>query len=94
MKPICLIFFNVVFFYVTDLNAQIVNEGILKIQPSTTVYFGDEYTNKNAGSHINNGDLHLNNNFVNDGATDSSSGTTYFDSSVNSVQYISGKRFH
>ncbi|WP_299527712.1 T9SS type A sorting domain-containing protein [uncultured Lutibacter sp.] len=70
--------------------SQIVNEGTLQIEPSTTVYFGDEYTNKSAATHNNDGDLYLNNNFINNGITTSVSGTTSFKSSVNAIQTISG----
>lgn len=72
------------------LHAQIVNEGTLKISTSTIVYFGDEYTNQASGSHENGGDLYLNNNFINNGLTTSSSGTTYFNSSNLDIQSISG----
>ncbi len=72
------------------VNSQIVNEGALKIASSTTVYFGDEYTNQSSGSHDNEGDLHLNNNFINNGTTVSAAGTTYFNSSDLDIQNISG----
>jgi len=72
------------------VHSQIVNEGVLKIDSSTTVYFGDEYTNQSSGSHNNEGDLHLNNNFINNGATVSAAGTTYFNSSDLDIQNISG----
>ena len=73
------------------LFSQIVNEGTLKINPSTLVYFGDAYTNKSTGTHDNDGELHLNNNFINNGITSvPTSGTTYFNSTVNAVQTISG----
>jgi len=74
----------------TPLFSQIVNEGTFQIISSTTVYFGDVYTNKATGTHNNNGDLYLNNNFVNNGTTTAISGTTFFKSSVNDVLNISG----
>ncbi|WP_240665771.1 T9SS type A sorting domain-containing protein [Lutibacter sp. HS1-25] len=70
---------------------QIVNEGTFKIMDGTEVYFGNEYTNKNGATHDNEGSLHLNHNFVNNGVTSiPTSGTTYFDSDTNTVQSISG----
>lgn len=68
--------------------SQVVNEGTFHIETSTLVYFGYEYTNN--GIHNNNGDLHLNSNFINNDSTASSSGTTYFKSSLNDIQTISG----
>ena len=78
------------FLFITINNAQIVNEGILQINPSTLVYFGEEYTNKNAATHNNDGDLYLNDNLINDGATSSNSGTTFFTSNSKTIQSISG----
>ena len=74
------------------LNAfsQIVNEGTLQVKSSTTVYIGDEYTNKTTGIHNNDGNLYVNNNFINNGSTSANSGTTFFNSSVNDIQTISG----
>ncbi len=71
-----------------NIQAQIVNEGVLKIEPGTTVYFGDDYTNKSGAVHDNDGDLHLNGDFTNDGTVQSTStttgdGITYFDSPTN-----------
>ncbi|WP_338356652.1 T9SS type A sorting domain-containing protein [Yeosuana marina] len=73
---------------VGNLPFQIVNNGTLKIEQSTIVYFGNEYLN--AGIHDNEGDLYLNSNFINDGSTSSSSGTTFFTSAVNDTLSISG----
>lgn len=70
--------------------AQIVNSGTLKINASTTVYFGDEYTNKTGATHNNDGDLYLNSNFINNGTTVATAGTTYFVSATNAIQTISG----
>ncbi|WP_452232434.1 T9SS type A sorting domain-containing protein [Lacinutrix sp. MEBiC02595] len=70
--------------------SQIVNEGILEIEPATSVYFENEYTNKTSGVHDSNGNLYLNNSFVNNGATSSASGTTYFKSAANPLLSISG----
>ena len=70
------------------LFSQIINNGTLKIESSTIVYFGDEYTNN--GTHNNNGNLYLNSNFINNDSTSSAEGTTFFKSSVNNVQSISG----
>lgn len=83
---VCLFFIYVVNFY-----SQIVNEGTLQINPSTTIYFGQEYTNKSTATHSNNGELYLNSNFVNNGITSiPSSGTTFFNSSSNAIQVING----
>ncbi|MFK5878099.1 MAG: T9SS type A sorting domain-containing protein [Flavobacteriaceae bacterium] len=70
--------------------SQIVNNGILQIESSTTVYFGDEYTNSVSGIHNSDGDLYLNDNFINNGTTTSVSGTTFFTSSINDLLTISG----
>ncbi len=95
-------FFLSLLFVTNYLSAQIVNEGTLKIKDGTTVYFGEEYTNK-AGATLNNeGNLHLNSNFINNGtvtesgAPNSANGQTIFDSptnvnaSTNAIQTISG----
>lgn len=83
---ICLIFISSNTFF-----GQIVNEGTLQIMADTEVYFGNEYINKLDAIHSNEGDLHLNHNFINNGITTVSTiGTTYFDSVENDVQVISG----
>jgi len=71
-------------------NSQIVNEGQLKIESGTSVFFENEYTNKSTGNHECDGDFYLNSNFINDGLTNSSSGTTYFKSATNNLVTISG----
>jgi len=81
----CFILFNFLCCY-----SQIVNEGLLQIEPATNVYFENEYTNKNTGSHESNGNLYLNDSFINNGTTSSTSGTTYFKSSDNPLVSISG----
>ena len=45
------------------LFSQIINEGNLKIETLTSVYFSNDYTNN--GTHHSNGDLYLNGNFIN-----------------------------
>ncbi|QRM90656.1 T9SS type A sorting domain-containing protein [Lacinutrix sp. WUR7] len=70
--------------------SQIVNEGILNISAATDVYFENEYTNSSSGIHKSSGNLYLNNNFINNGTTESSLGTTYFKSSNNPLLSISG----
>jgi len=90
MKQKYIIFLGFYFIFANSIFSQIVNEGTLQIKSSTTVYFGDEYTNKTTATHNNDGDLYLNSNFINNGATTSTSGTTFFNSSVNSIQTISG----
>lgn len=86
-------FFFVLFFICTTLGySQIVNEGVLQIKASTNVYFGDAYTNNASGTHNNDGNLHLNHNFINNGITTAVSGTTFFNSSTNDIQTISGTR--
>ncbi|MFD2543392.1 T9SS type A sorting domain-containing protein [Lacinutrix gracilariae] len=81
----CFLLFNFLCCY-----SQIVNEGLLQIEPATNVYFENEYTNKNTGSHESNGNLYLNDSFINNGNTSSTSGTTYFKSSDNPLVSISG----
>ena len=83
-------FLSLFFISITSVFSQIVNEGTLQIKPSTIVYFGEEYTNKIAANHNNDGELYLNSNLVNNGITSALSGTTFFKSTVNSVQTISG----
>lgn len=77
-------------FTVIPIFSQISNEGIIKISASTVVYFQDEYTNSSTGIHNSDGDLYLNSNFINNGNTTASSGTTYFNSSDFDIQNISG----
>ncbi|SNR54959.1 Por secretion system C-terminal sorting domain-containing protein [Lutibacter agarilyticus] len=74
----------------TSLFSQIVNEGIIQIKSGTEVYFGEEYTNKSGANHNNDGDLYLNHNFNNNGITSAVSGTTFFKSTTNAIQTISG----
>ncbi|MFD0989087.1 T9SS type A sorting domain-containing protein [Mariniflexile jejuense] len=75
----------------TKVVSQISNVGILKISPSTIVSFQNEYSNKSTGTHNNEGQLYLNSNFINNGITSvTTSGTTYFNSTVNTIQTISG----
>lgn len=90
MKQNYFVFF-VLFFICKFLGySQMVNEGILQINPLTTVYFGDEYTNKSTGIHNNEGELHLNHNFINNGTTTAATtSTTHFTSSA-VIQEIKG----
>ena len=81
----CLILFNLLFGY-----AQIVNEGVLQISSTTDVYFENEYTNKTSAMLSANGNLYLNDSFINNGVTTSTTGTTYFKSTVNPLLSISG----
>ncbi|MFC5193885.1 T9SS sorting signal type C domain-containing protein [Bizionia hallyeonensis] len=71
-------------------NAQIVNTGVLKISTNSNVYFEEEYTNTVAGNHVSNGNLYLNNSFINHGATSATAGTTYFKSASNNFLNLSG----
>lgn len=81
--------FFVFYFFCSALGySQIVNKGILKIMPATTVYFGNNYTNDLI--HNNDGDLYLKGDFVNNGITTvPTSGTTHFTSS-SAIQEIKG----
>ncbi|MFQ3238096.1 MAG: hypothetical protein ACI9NI_000371 [Olleya marilimosa] len=81
----CLIVFNLLCVY-----AQIVNEGVLQISSTTDVYFENEYTNKTSATLSANGNLYLNDSFINNGVTTSTTGTTYFKSTVNPLLSISG----
>tara|TARA_R110000751_G_scaffold305198_1_gene421387 strand:+ start:23350 stop:25203 length:1854 start_codon:yes stop_codon:yes gene_type:complete len=54
------------------------------------VYFENEYTNKVSATLSTNGNLYLNNSFINNGVTTSTSGTTYFKSNTNPLLSISG----
>lgn len=77
---------------ITSIFGQVVNEGILQINPSTIVYFENEYTND--GEHHNDGNLYLNNNFINNAETynTATNATTTFVSSINANQSISGAK--
>jgi hypothetical protein len=77
-------------FLESTIYSQIANEGLFKISASTTVSFQDEYTNKITASFINNGDLNLEDNFINNGTITSISGTTFFNNSNSELQLISG----
>lgn len=90
MKPTYLMLFYALFCISLISNAQIVNEGDLKINTGTTVYFGEEYTNTATGNHECNGDLYLNSSFVNHGFTSAKSGTTFFKSNNKKPLKISG----
>ncbi|MBD3863775.1 T9SS type A sorting domain-containing protein [Olleya marilimosa] len=81
----CLIVFNLLCVY-----SQIVNEGVLQISSTTDVYFENEYTNKTSATLSANGNLYLNDSFINNGVTTSTTGTTYFKSTVNPLLSISG----
>ncbi|MDO9039218.1 MAG: ABC transporter permease, partial [Lutibacter sp.] len=85
------LFFLVLFFICKSLGyTQIVNEGILQIKDATTVYFGDEYTNKSSAEHNNDGALYLNHNFVNNGITTAASASTTHFMSTAAIQEIKG----
>lgn len=71
-------------------NAQIINNGIIKITTNTNVFVQDEYTNDTSGNHVCDGNFYLNSNFVNNGTTSASSGTTYFKSATNNLLTLSG----
>lgn len=76
------------------VQAQIVNEGILKINPSTTVSFGDNFTNKVGASSVftNDGILHVTGNFINLATVTTASPTgtseTIFNSTNAASQFI------
>jgi len=75
----------------SSVQAQIINKGILKIESGTEVYFGKNYINDATATHINEGNLHLEGDFTNNGTIAiPSTGTTYFDSSTNPTQTIDG----
>nr|WP_321227914.1 T9SS type A sorting domain-containing protein [uncultured Psychroserpens sp.] len=80
----------IAFSYFICCYSQIVNEGILQIESSTNVYFENEYTNTDSGIHNSDGNLYLNDDFINDGTTLSLSGSTYFKSSTNPLLSIYG----
>lgn len=77
-----------IFFRALIVNGQISNYGDLKIVSGTNVAFGLEYLNN--GNHVSDGNLHLKDNFVNNGSTSSSSGTTFFESTSSDILQISG----
>jgi len=73
----------------SSLQGQIVNIDTLKIKENTLVFIAESYTN--SGFHCNDGKLHLQGDFINDGKTDSLSlGTTFFDSPILDRQLIAG----
>lgn len=71
-------------------SAQTINNGIFKIMPGTNVFVESEYTNASTGNHVSDGNFYLNSNFVNNGTTSASSGTTYFKSATNNLLTLSG----
>ncbi|WP_431133719.1 T9SS sorting signal type C domain-containing protein [Psychroserpens mesophilus] len=88
LKPTLILFFISAICFLS--NAQIINKGALKITSGTNVYFQDEYTNATTGNHVCDGNFYLNSNFINDGLTAASSGTTYFKSAENTLLTLSG----
>ena len=90
MRQIYFVLSYLFLLYCSPCYSQISNEGVLHISPNTLVYFENEYTNSSTGLHTSNGDLYLNSNFINNGTTSASSGTTFFNSSDFATQYISG----
>ncbi|MEO8934088.1 MAG: ABC transporter permease, partial [Xanthomarina sp.] len=82
------LFFSLGVCYISK--AQIVNKGVLKIAASTTVYFQEAYTNATTGTHVSDGELYLNNSFINHGLTSANAGTTYFKSATNNLLVLSG----
>ena len=78
-------FFLVSLFFIceTSFFSQIVNEGILQNKPGAEVCFGEEYTNKGGANHS----------FINNGTTESVSGTTFFSNTTNAIQTISESTF-
>ena len=71
--------------------SQIVNEGFLKIQPGTDVYFVNDYINKSGANLLNDGNLHFEGDLTNNGivgATTAATGTTFFDSTIDATQHI------
>lgn len=75
---------------VLQLKSQIVNSGVFKIQETTVVFLGENYTNKLGGIHNCNGELYLEGNFINNGTTESTAGSVNFISTGNQTQTISG----
>lgn len=94
LKTTLSLFFILCFCFMA--NSQIVNEGVLKIAPSTDVYFQDEYTNATTGNHVSDGNFYLNNNFINHGVTSAVEGTTHLKSATNNLLTLTGdsKRFN
>ncbi len=88
MKKIYFLIVVILTIMASKLNAQISNHGDLKIVNGTDVKFMDEYVNN--GNHSSDGNLQLNNNFINNGNTVANSGTTFFKSATNNLIQISG----
>lgn len=88
MKKIYFLIVIILTITASNLNAQISNHGDLKIVNGTDVKFMDEYVNN--GNHSSDGNLQLNNNFINNGNTVANSGTTFFKSATNNLIQISG----
>ena len=81
---------TLIFLTVCPIFGQIVNEGTLVIKPGINVFFGDHFTNTATGVFYNNGSLHLQANFENDGIVTSTDGVTLFDSTIHDSQLLSG----
>jgi hypothetical protein len=84
------LYFLLILFLLVGFSAQsqIINKGILKIENTTDVFFGDHYTNDTGSSLTNNGNLYLKGNFTNNATTDALFGTTFFRGT--SLQNIDG----
>lgn len=78
---VCLIGLATSFFACHTMNAQFVNTGDVKIDPATQVAIYMDYENTASGEFINDGELHIFENWKNDGIvnyTDTKNGTTNF----------------
>jgi hypothetical protein len=73
-----------------SLQCQIINKGDLRIESGTSVYLGENFTNEATGTMDTEGNIHVNGDFTNDGFVSSTNGTTYFNSSSNATQNLSG----
>ena len=75
----------------TGAYAQVTNEGTLKIESGTDMVVMTNYHNTSTGTHVNEGNFHAKADFINDGTiTPASTGHTYFDSSSNTLQKLTG----
>ncbi len=83
-------------FLFTQINAQIINEGIFSIGENSVFSSPVEFTNKSSATMTNKGVVHWQSNFINNGNlpesanANTATGITHFDSATNTIQTISG----
>lgn len=81
------------FLYSANSNAQFVNSGDVKVEKGTILSVYMDYNNKDSGTFINDGQVHIFENWKNDGEvsfTNTGNGTTFF--TGKNTQHIDGQK--